>query len=71
MINLLRAKDIDLACSNVTYIIIGDETSQTSWRDEFAMAGNPNMSNIVVSESLVYTMVCKEVLYCFSKVIYS
>lgn len=34
------------------------------------MAGSPNTSNIVVSESLVYTMVCKEVLYCFSKVTY-
>lgn len=34
------------------------------------MAGNPNTSNIMVSESLIYTMVCKEVLYCFCKVIY-
>ncbi|EFH46527.1 hypothetical protein ARALYDRAFT_915332 [Arabidopsis lyrata subsp. lyrata] len=53
----------------ISLLIKGDETSQTSWRDEFAMAGNPNMSNIVVSESLVYTMVCKEVLYCFSKML--
>ncbi|CAA7045362.1 unnamed protein product [Microthlaspi erraticum] len=53
----------------VSLLIKGDETSQTSWRDEFTGAGNPNTSNIVVSGSLVYTMVCKEVLYCFSKIL--
>ncbi|ESQ56066.1 hypothetical protein EUTSA_v10024215mg [Eutrema salsugineum] len=53
----------------VSLLIKGDETSQTSWRDEFAMAGNPNTSNIVVSESLIYTMVCKEVLFSFSKML--
>ncbi|ANM66641.1 fanconi anemia group D2 protein [Arabidopsis thaliana] len=53
----------------ISLLIRGDETSQTTWRDEFALSGNPNTSSIVVSESLVYTMVCKEVLYCFSKIL--
>ncbi|VVB01104.1 unnamed protein product [Arabis nemorensis] len=53
----------------ISLLIKGDETSQTTWRDEFAMAGNPNTFNIMVSESLIYTMVCKEVLYCFSKML--
>ncbi|KFK23117.1 hypothetical protein AALP_AAs49591U000300 [Arabis alpina] len=53
----------------ISLLIKGDETSQTSWRDEFALAGNPNTFNIMVSESLINTMVCKEVLYCFSKML--
>ncbi|KAL0716629.1 hypothetical protein Bca4012_065951 [Brassica carinata] len=40
----------------MSLLIKGEETSQTIWRDEFAKAGNPNTSNIVVSESLIYTM---------------
>ncbi|KAF8086974.1 hypothetical protein N665_0606s0001, partial [Sinapis alba] len=44
----------------MSLLIKGEETSQTTWRDEFAKAGNPNTSNIVVFESLIYTMVCKE-----------
>ncbi|KAF2591972.1 hypothetical protein F2Q70_00039418 [Brassica cretica] len=53
----------------MSLLIKGEETSQTIWRDEFAKAGNPNTSNIVVSDSLIYTMVCKEVLLCFSKML--
>ncbi|RID50033.1 hypothetical protein BRARA_H00789 [Brassica rapa] len=53
----------------MSLLIKGEETPQTIWRDEFAKAGNPNTSNIVVSESLIYTMVCKEVLFCFSKML--
>ncbi|KAL0854730.1 hypothetical protein Bca101_059882 [Brassica carinata] len=53
----------------MSLLIKGEETSQTIWRDEFAKAGNPNTSNIVVSESLIYTMVCKEILFCFSKMV--
>lgn len=53
----------------MSLLIKGEETSQTIWRDEFAKAGNPITSNIVVSESLIYTMVCKEVLFCFSKML--
>ncbi|CAH8305407.1 unnamed protein product [Eruca vesicaria subsp. sativa] len=53
----------------MSLLIKGEETSQIIWRDEFAKAGNPNTSNIVVSESLIYTMVCKEVLFCFSKML--
>ncbi|WZZ79045.1 hypothetical protein YC2023_099617 [Brassica napus] len=40
----------------MSLLIKGEETSQTIWRDEFAKAGNPNTSNIVVSDSLIYTM---------------
>ncbi|CAN8324527.1 unnamed protein product [Cochlearia groenlandica] len=53
----------------ISLLIKGDETSQSSWRDDFAMAGNPNTFSIMVSESLVCSMVCKEVLYCFSKML--
>ncbi|XP_010532525.1 PREDICTED: Fanconi anemia group D2 protein homolog isoform X2 [Tarenaya hassleriana] len=53
----------------VSLLVNGDEISQQIWKKEFTAAMNPNISNVVVSDSLVHTMVSKEVLYCFNKML--
>ncbi|KAJ4823344.1 hypothetical protein Tsubulata_040599 [Turnera subulata] len=45
----------------------GDENCEEHWKGNSASAGNPDVADIVLSKSAVSTMVFKEVLHCFSK----
>ncbi|GLT94035.1 hypothetical protein SLE2022_117980 [Rubroshorea leprosula] len=47
----------------------GDETCQEHWKFQSAAAGNPDISNHVISKPSVSTMVFKEVLNGFSKML--
>lgn len=48
--------------------LIGSESCQTHWSDQSSMAGNPEITNIVLSVPSVSSLVVKETLYFFSKV---
>ncbi|XP_057956644.1 uncharacterized protein LOC131149872 isoform X3 [Malania oleifera] len=47
----------------------GPEACQEHWVVQSASSGNPNIPEIVVSKSLVASSVCKEILWCFSKML--
>ncbi|VVA26373.1 PREDICTED: Fanconi [Prunus dulcis] len=47
----------------------GDETCEEHWNIQSTFAGNPNISNLVLSKSAVSTSVFKEVLHCFSAIL--
>nr|XP_023876814.1 Fanconi anemia group D2 protein homolog isoform X3 [Quercus suber] len=46
-----------------------DETCQEHWKVQSASAKNPDVSNLVLSRSAVSTLVFKETLCCFSKML--
>ncbi|GMY31923.1 Fanconi anemia group D2 protein homolog isoform X1 [Fagus crenata] len=46
-----------------------DETCQEHWKVQSASAENPDVSNVVLSRSAVSTLVFKETLCCFSKML--
>ncbi|GAV74416.1 hypothetical protein CFOL_v3_17896 [Cephalotus follicularis] len=47
----------------------GDETCQDHWQCQCTSARNPDIPNIVLSNTSVSTSVFKEVLHCFSKLL--
>ncbi|XP_076958495.1 uncharacterized protein LOC143634236 isoform X2 [Bidens hawaiensis] len=47
----------------------GSESCQTHWSDQSFMAGNPEITNIALSVPSVSSLVVKETLYCFSKML--
>ncbi|CAN0890521.1 Fanconi anemia group D2 protein homolog [Linum grandiflorum] len=47
----------------------GDATCKEHWDIHSASAGNPDMTNVILSKYVVSTSVTKEVLKCFSKII--
>ncbi|KAL8240331.1 hypothetical protein R6Q59_013686 [Mikania micrantha] len=47
----------------------GSESCQVHWREQSYMAGNPEINNMVLSVPSVSTLVIKETLYCFSKML--
>lgn len=49
-------------------MLAGDEGCQEHWKVQSALAGNPDVSNIVVSKPSVSTSVFIEILHCLSKV---
>ncbi|KAJ9541107.1 hypothetical protein OSB04_027613 [Centaurea solstitialis] len=55
--------------SAVSLLEHGSETCQAHWKDQSSMAGNPEIPNMVVSVSSVSSLVVKETLYCFSKML--
>ncbi|KAJ0027301.1 hypothetical protein Pint_36585 [Pistacia integerrima] len=54
---------------NAVCILKGGETCQDHWKVESAISGNPDIQNIMFSNSSVSTLVIKEVLSCFSKML--
>ncbi|KAG4139428.1 hypothetical protein ERO13_D07G192100v2 [Gossypium hirsutum] len=47
----------------------GNETCQEHWKLQSTAAGNPDLTNVVPSNSSISTMVFKEILNCFSKML--
>ncbi|KAA3459176.1 Fanconi anemia group D2 protein-like protein [Gossypium australe] len=47
----------------------GNETCQEHWKFQSTAAGNPDLTNVVPSNSSISTMVFKEILNCFSKML--
>ncbi|KAI3747499.1 hypothetical protein L6452_09958 [Arctium lappa] len=55
--------------SAISLLEHGSETCQAHWKDQSSMAGNPEITNMVVSVPSVSSLVVKETLYCFSKML--
>ncbi|KAK9285230.1 hypothetical protein L1049_024418 [Liquidambar formosana] len=54
----------------VVYILKeGAETCPEHWNFQWASAGNPDIPDLVLSNSSVFTSVFKEILCCFSKIL--
>ncbi|KAL3537801.1 hypothetical protein ACH5RR_001167, partial [Cinchona calisaya] len=49
--------------------VSGAEICQDHWKHHSALAGNPNIANMTVSKSLVYSSVLIETLCCFGKML--
>ncbi|XP_017625881.1 uncharacterized protein LOC108469517 [Gossypium arboreum] len=47
----------------------GNKTCQEHWKFQSTAAGNPDLTNVVPSNSSISTMVFKEILNCFSKML--
>ncbi|KAK2983061.1 hypothetical protein RJ640_006448, partial [Escallonia rubra] len=47
----------------------GAETCHEHWKAHSASAGNPEITNVVVSKSSISCSILKEILYCFSKML--
>ncbi|XP_024986799.1 Fanconi anemia group D2 protein homolog [Cynara cardunculus var. scolymus] len=55
--------------SAISLLEHGSETCQAHWKDQSSMAGNPEIPKMVVSVPCVSSLVVKETLYCFSKML--
>ncbi|KAI3775779.1 hypothetical protein L1987_45532 [Smallanthus sonchifolius] len=55
--------------SAISLLEHGSESCQTHWSDQSSMAGNPEITNMVLSVPSVSSLVVKETLYCFSKML--
>ncbi|KAH9737287.1 Fanconi anemia group D2 protein [Citrus sinensis] len=55
--------------SAVTLLKEGDETCEDHWKVQSAITGNPDIPNLMFSKSSVSSLVIKEVLNCFSKML--
>ncbi|KAF5798258.1 putative fanconi anaemia protein FANCD2 [Helianthus annuus] len=55
--------------SAISLLEHGSESCQTHWSDQSSMAGNPEITNVVLSVPSVSSLVVKETLFCFSKML--
>lgn len=54
----------------MTHELIGSESCEDHWKSSSLAAGNPDLPYILVSKTSVATSVYKEVLFCYSKVLF-